>query len=763
MLQKIAHLLTRKPKKVVMIALLLMLPSLLGYIGTRVNYDILSYLPQDLPASRGEQLLEEPFHMAATSMLIVEGMPAGYSDRLVNEIKALPGVSNALWISNLMGIQMPVRMIPENFRDMFFSGNSTMMIIQYKNSGASDETIEAIEQIRALCNERCFLAGFSVVSKDLQDIMARDLPMFVGCAVLLGLAALMVCLESTVLPFVLIISIAISVVYNMGSNIFLGEISFITKAIAAVLQLGVTVDYSIFLYHRYVAERVNYVDNRDAMTQAILAAFRALSGSSLTTVAGFLALCFMRMTLGRDLGIVMVKGVILGVTTVVLVLPSLLLLFDKQIERHRHRILLPDLSRVNEFLIRHHIVMVLLLLLIIPVAVYSSNRTGYFYKVDETMPEGTPSIVSNDKLKKDFDMASSHFIVMRDDLTASRMGALERDMEELPGISSVISYHKVLGAGIPSFFVPDAVTDMLRQDGYQLLMINSTYGAATPEIAEQLEQMQEVLNRYDPEAMITGEGAMYQGMIETSVVDIQVTNLISAAAIFLIVGLTFQSISVPAVLVAAIELAIQINQGVSYFRGVDIFYLSPIIISSIQLGATVDYAILMTSRFQEELRAGKSRTEALRIAADTSDASIITSALVLFSATLGVSTVSSIDLIGTICTMLARGAVISAVISLFFLPALLYVCEPLFNVTSLHWRTIPGGAPAADAPAPETVSADIPAPVSSADIPAPEAYPDSAPRTLAPEARSAPPEKISLEKSAPEAYPGTDAETVIAE
>ena len=349
MLQKIAHLLTRKPKKVVIIALLLMLPSLLGYIGTRVNYDILSYLPQDLPASRGEQLLEEPFHMAATSMLIVEGMPAGYSDRLVNEIKALPGVSNALWISNLMGIQMPVRMIPENFRDMFFSGNSTMMIIQYKNSGASDETIEAIEQIRALCNERCFLAGFSVVSKDLQDIMARDLPMFVGCAVLLGLAALMVCLESTVLPFVLIISIAISVVYNMGSNIFLGEISFITKAIAAVLQLGVTVDYSIFLYHRYVAERVNYVDNRDAMTQAILAAFRALSGSSLTTVAGFLALCFMRMTLGRDLGIVMVKGVILGVTTVVLVLPSLLLLFDKQIERHRHRILLPDLSASTIF------------------------------------------------------------------------------------------------------------------------------------------------------------------------------------------------------------------------------------------------------------------------------------------------------------------------------------------------------------------------------------------------------------------------------
>lgn len=689
MLEQIAHRLTRKPRLVMMIAVALMIPSILGYVGTRVNYDILSYLPHDLPAYQGEQLLEEPFHMAATSMLIVEGMPAGYSDRLVNEIKELPGVSNALWISNLMGIQMPIKMIPENFRDLFFSGNATMMIIQYKNAGSSNETIEAIEQIRALCNERCFLAGFSVVSKDLQDIMARDLPLFVGCAVLLGLAALGVCLESSVLPFVLIISIAISVVYNMGSNIFLGEISFITKAIAAVLQLGVTVDYSIFLYHRYVAERPNYDDKRDAMTQAILAAFRSLTGSSLTTIAGFLALCFMRMTLGRDLGIVMVKGVMLGVTTVVLVLPSLLLLFDERIERHRHPTLLPDLSKVNAFLIRHHVALVVLLVLIVPVAIYGSNHTGFFYKVDDTMPEGTPSIVSNDKLKTEFDMASSHFIVMRDDLSASRMAALEAELEAVPGISSVVSYHKVLGAGIPSFFVPRAVTDMLKQEGYQLLMVNSTYSAATDEVGVQLDQMQAVLERYDPEAMVTGEGAMYQGMIETSIVDIQVTNIISAAAIYLIVALTFQSVSIPAVLVAAIELAIQINQGISYFKGADIFFLSPIIISSIQLGATVDYAILMTSRFQEELRAGKDRAEAILIAANTSDASIITSALVLFCATLGVSFVSSIGMIGALCTMLARGAVISAIICLFFLPALLYTFEPVFAKTTRNWRAAP--------------------------------------------------------------------------
>ena len=698
MLEKIAHWLTRKPALVLTIAVLLMIPSALGYVATRVNYDILSYIPADLPASRGEKLLEDPFNMAATNMLIVEGMPAGYANDLVHAIKNVEGVSNALWVSNLVGVQLPVEMIPAQFRDMFFSGDATMMLIQYDHPGASNETMRAIDDVRKLCNEKCFLAGFSVVTKDTRDIMEGELPYFVGFAVLLALVSLSLCLESTVLPFVLMMSIGIAVVYNLGTNVLLGEISFLTKAIAAVLQLGVTVDYSIFLYHRYVAERPNYADRRDAMAQAVVAAFRSLSGSSMTTIAGFLALCFMRMTLGRDLGVVMAKGVVLGVTTVVLVLPSFLLLFDHWIERHRHRVLIPNFHGVNALILRHYRLLVVLMVLLAVPSVYASSRAGVYYQIDDSLPQDIASIVSNNKLKTEFDMATSHFIVLRDDLNAAQMSDIEKRLENLPGITSVVSYHKMLGSGLPDFFIPSSLKEMLKQGGYQLLMVNSSYQTATEQIQRQMQDMDAILQTYDPDAMITGEGALYQGLIDTSGPDIRLTNFLSVAAIFLIILLTFQSLSVPLVLVATIELAIQINQSIAYFTGTENFFLAPVIISSIQLGATVDYAILMTSRFQEELRAGKSRMEAIRIAADTSDASIITSALVLFSATLGVSFITTIDLIGTICIMLARGAVISAVISLFFLPALLYVCEPLFNVTSLHWRTVPGPKSVATSP-----------------------------------------------------------------
>ena len=689
MVEKIAHKLTRKPKLVALIALLMLIPAIIGYAATRINYDILSYLPQDLPSSQGEQLLEEPFHMAATSMLIVENMPAGYTNRLIQDIKEVPGVSSAIWISNLVGIQVPVEMIPANFRDMFFSGKATMMLIQYDHAGASDETMEAIEQVRRVCNENCFLAGFSVVVKDTRDVMDSELPIFVGLAVLLALAAMSVTLESTVLPFVYLASIGMAVVYNFGSNIFLGEISYITKAIAAVLQLGVTMDYSIFLYHRYEEEREHYDDKRDAMTQAIIAAFRSLSGSSLTTIAGFLALCFMRLTLGRDIGIVMAKGVVLGVATVILVLPSLVLIFDKQIDKHRHKTLIPSFDRVNSFIIRRRVPIVVLTLVLFLPAVYAQRHAEIYYKLDESLPRDLPSIISNEKLKNDFDMATSHFVVLRDDISASDMNELETRMEAVPGITSVVSYHSMLGTGIPDFFVPSEVKDMLRQEGYQLMMINSSYEPATDQVARQLDQMNEIIFHYDPEAMVTGEGAMYRDLIDTSSVDFQITNYISIAAIFLIIAFVFRSVTVPLVLVATIELAIFINQGCCYFLGTEIPFIAPTIISCVQLGATVDYAILMTSRFQEELRSGKSREEAIRIAASSSDASIVTSALVLFCATLGVSFVSSIDLIGSICVMLSRGALISALVSIFLMPAVLYVCEPVFSKTGLNWRNAP--------------------------------------------------------------------------
>ena len=686
MVEKIANWLTRKPKLVALAAVLLLIPSLIGYAATRINYDILSYLPEELESSQGERLLEEPFQMAATSMLIVEDMPAGYTNSLIQEIKAIDGVSNAIWISNLMGIQIPTDMIPANFRDMFFAGKATMMIIQYSHPGASDETMECIEQVRRVCNEKCFLAGFSVVIKDTRDLMDSELPMFVGLAVVLALAAMLLTLESTVLPFIFLSSIGFAVIYNFGSNILLGEISYITKAIAAVLQLGVTMDYSIFLYHRYEEERANYEDNRDAMAAAIVAAFRSLSSSSVTTIAGFLALCVMRLTLGRDIGVVMAKGVVLGVATVILVLPSLVLIFDRQITKHKHKSLLPSFDGVNSFTLRHHkAVMAVFLLLFLP-AYYAQSHAGIYYKLDESLPRDLPSIVSNEKLKDDFDMATSHFILLRDDLNPAEMTDIETRLENLQGITSVVSYHKMLGTGIPDFFIPDTVKDMLKQGGYQLMMVNSSYSPATDAVSAQLDEMNAVLKPYDANAMITGEGAMYRDLIDTTAVDFVVANYLSIACIFLIVAWAFKSLSIPAVLVATIELAIFLNQGFCYFSGTSTPFIAPTIISCVQLGATVDYAILMTSRFQEELQSGKSRMEAIRIAADSSDASIITSALVLFCATLGVSFVSSIDLIGAICIMLARGALISACICLFVMPAVLYVCEPVFQKTTLHWR-----------------------------------------------------------------------------
>lgn len=709
MIQKIAHGLTRKPKLIALIAVLLLIPSALGFVSTRINYDILSYLPQDAESSRGEKLLEEPFKMAATSMLIVEDMPAGYSNQLLQQIQDIPGVSNAIWVSNMVGIQIPTDFIPADLRDMFFSGDATMMIIQYDHPGASDETMEAIDQVRSVCNSKCFLAGFSVVIKDTRDVMDSELPIFVGLAVLLALVAMSVTLESTVLPFIFLASIGLAIIYNFGSNIFLGEISYLTKAIAAVLQLGVTMDYSIFLYRRYEEERENYEDKRDAMANAIVAAFSSLSGSSLTTIAGFLALCFMRLTLGRDIGIVMAKGVMLGIATVILVLPSMVLIFDKQIDKHKHRTLIPSFDKINVRILKHRWVFVGLTLVMFLPAIYAQNHAGIYYKLDESLPQDLPSIVANEKLKDDFDMATSHFVLLRDDVSATDMNKMENAIKNVPGITSVLSYHSMLGAGIPEFFVPDEVRTMLKQGGWQMMMVNSKYATASEAVSNQLKQMRSIIKQYDPNGLITGEAAMTNDLIETSAVDFNVTNYISIAAIFLIIACVFQSISIPVVLVGTIELAIFINQGVPYFTGTDIPFIAPTIISCVQLGATVDYAILMTTRFQEELRGGKSRDEAIHIAATSSDPSIITSSLVLFCATLGVSFVSSIDLIGTICVMLARGALISAAISIFIMPSVLSVCEPLFNKTTRYWRITPPVKPSRVAKALQSAAEKLPA------------------------------------------------------
>ena len=682
-----AHLLTRRPKLVVAVALLLLIPSLIGMAATRINYDILTYLPPELDSSKGEALLEEPFHDAATSMLIVEGMPPRYTDDLLRSIKEVPGVSNAVWLSNLVGIQIPTEMIPAQLRDVFFSEDSTMMIIQYDMPGASQETMEAISKVRSLCNERCFLAGFSVLIKDTRDLVDEELPFYILLAVVLSLVAMSFTMESWLLPIAFLASIGIAIVYNFGTNIFLGEISYITKAIAAILQLGVTMDYSIFLYKRYEEELPNFSDPRDAMARAIEAAFASLSGSSLTTIAGFLALCFMQLLLGRDIGIVMAKGVVLGVATVILVLPAILLTFDRQIGKYRHRILMPNFEGINRFVIRHKRVFTALFLLLFIPAVYAQNHTQVYYKLDEALPQDMPSIVATNKLKDEYNMASTHFVIVDDNLDSSQMKEMCARIKELDGIETLISYDDLLSPAIPEFFIPQELKDMCKQDGLQLMMINSRYPAASDEVAAQLTQLTALVKSYDPNAYITGEAALTDDLIKTASVDFRVTNYISIAAIFLIVAIVFKSVTVPIILVATIELAIFINQGIPYFAGTVIPFITPTVIGCVQLGATVDYAILMTTRFREEIQKGRSREEAMLTAAAASDGSIITSSLVLFCATLGVGLVSKIEIISNICLMLSRGALISALVSIFIMPSVLTVCEPLIAHTSYQWRS----------------------------------------------------------------------------
>ena len=687
MLEKIANKLTRKPKLVILIATLLLIPSILGAALTRINYDILSYLPQDLDSAKGEALLEEPFHMAATTMLIVEDMPPEYTNRLLEQVKEVPGVSGALWVSDLIGIQFPQEMLPQDLRDVFFSDHATMLIVQYEQPGASETTMKAIDEVRKLCNQNCFLAGFSVFIKDTKDLITKEMPLYVLMAVILSAIAMCVMMDSWLLPVALLLSIGLAVIYNFGTNIFLGQISFITQAVAAVLQLGVTMDYSIFLFDRYMEELPHYEDKRDAMASAVVAAFKSVSGSSLTTVAGFLALCFMRLTLGRDIGIVMAKGVVLGVATVILVLPSILLQMDKGIQKFHHKCLKPDMAGVNAFIVRHRKGFVILFALLFVPAVNANNHTQVYYKLDESLPQDMPSIVSNNKLKNDFNMASTYFIVMEDGLGHGEMAEMEEAIESIPGITSVAAYDKFLPAGIPDFFIPDAIKDIYKKDGYQMLMVNSGYVTASDEVALQLEQLNALVKSYDPGAYITGEPAMTADLITTADVDFQVTNYLSIIAILIFVDITFKSLSIPILLVATIELAIFINQGIPYFSGTVIAFVAPTVISCVQLGATVDYAILMTTRFQEELQNGHDRLEAIQLAANSSDISILTSALVFFCATIGVAAVSTMDIVKDICMMLSRGAVISAFVSIFILPSVLAVFEPFIAKTTLHWRT----------------------------------------------------------------------------
>lgn len=666
------------------IALLLLIPSAFGALKTAVNYDILSYLPQNLDSTQGEKVLESTFHDAATSMLVIDNMPSKDVTALKEKIKQVDGVNSVAWVDDIADISVPKEMLPQVLKSAFYSDKSTLMLVTYDGSSSSSETLTALGNVKKLLNKQCFLSGFSAIIKDTKDLSDQEMPIYVVLAVVLSLAAMMLCLESWVLPVVFILGIFFAVVYNFGTNIFLGQISYVTKAIAAILQLGVTMDYSIFLINRYDEEKPKFSDRRDAMAQAIQNTFLSLSGSSLTTVAGFFALCFMRLTLGKDIGIVMMKGVILGVITTVTVLPALILQFDKPIHKYTHRNLLPSFALGSDFLIKHRRVFISAALLLIIPATWSQAHTQMYYNLDRSLPKTLDSIVATDKLKNQFNMLSTHFLIVDDKMPSYQMENMVDEIKKQDGVKDVLAYDDIIGPAVPDDFIPQSIKDICKKDGRQLVMINSRYRTAEDQENLQIAKISAIAKKYDPTSQLTGEGALTKDLIEIADVDFKVTNYISILCILLIVGIVFKSFSIPFLLTAIIELAIFINLGIPYFTGTVIPFISPTVIGCVQLGATVDYSILMTTRFQEELKAGHDRLEAIKIASNTSFKSIITSALVFFCATSGVAMISKIEIISSICSMLARGAIISALIIILILPAVLYVTEPFVSKTSFN-------------------------------------------------------------------------------
>lgn len=686
MLTLFAKWITKRPKLILAVATLLLLPAFYGADTTRINYDVLSYLPRDKESVQGQDILESTFHNAATSMIIFDNMPEKDVLKLQDQIKELHGVNDVISIRDGIGVGVPKEFLPKELREAFFSAHGTILMVKYEEAAASEQTMENIAQIRSMTGKQCFITGLSVFLADLKNLVLSEMPKYMVLAGLLSWIVLTLCIESWVLPIIFLVGIFYGIAYNFGTNLWLGQISYITQAIASILQLAVTTDYSIFVIHRYDEEKQKHADNKDAMASAVVSAFTSLAGSSLTTIAGFGSLCFMNFTLGRDIGVVMMKGVVFGVLTCVTILPALILLFDGPIHKYTHRTLIPEFHRLTDFIMRHRKTAILIFLIAFLPALFFQSQTKIYYNIDESLPKDLPSNVANAKLKKDFNMATSHFIIVREDIPAYRMKDMLRQIERVDGVKNVMGYDKMIGPSIPESFIPNKLKDAFRKDGLQMVMVNSYYKPATDQVNAQLDSIQQIIKSYDPEGLITGEAPLTKDLADTVNVDIKVTNLLSILAIFIIVAIAFRSISVPVILVGCIELAIFINMGLPYVFGHSIPFVSPIVIGAIQLGATVDYSILMSTRFQEELKLGKDKAEAIRITTKESAKSIITSALVFFAATTGVVFLTSMDIIKSICEMLARGAIISAVVILFILPPLLYVAEGIINKTSYNWK-----------------------------------------------------------------------------
>lgn len=672
---------------ILILSIILLIPAVWGYVNTRINYDVLTYLPEDIETMQGQEIMTNDFGIGAFSMLMVDGMEDKEIVKLKEKVEKVDGVENVLWYDSLADISVPQSVLPSKLYDEYNTEDGTMMAVFFKDGTSSDETMKAITEIRKITGEQCFLSGMSAIVEDTKELAEKETPLYVLIAVALSALVLAITMESIFVPVLFLLSIGIAIVYNLGTNVFFGEISYITKALAAVLQLGVTMDYSIFLMHSYQEQQVRYNGDKErAMAHAISQTFSSVIGSSVTTVAGFIALCFMSFTLGKDIGIVMAKGVIFGVLVCVTVLPSMILCCDKLIEKTKHKPLLPDIGRISDKVTKRYVIYVVAFVIILFPAIYGNNHTGVYYNLDESLPKDLPSVIANTKLKEDYNMNTTHMILVDSSVAGSDVKKMSQEIEKVDGVKWVLGLDNLVGSGVPADMLPESVTGMLKNDKYQLLMVNSTYKVASNKVNKQIEEIDKILDKYDKSAMLVGEGPLTKDLINITDTDFKRVSAVSIGIVFVIILLLFKSVTIPVILVGVIEFAIFVNMGIPFYTGTKLPFVASIVIGTIQLGATVDYAILMTTRYQRERSRGAGKFDAITTAHKFSAQSIIVSALSFFAATIGVGLYSNIDMISSLCILMARGALISMVVVVLILPSLFMVFDKIIVKTSKGFR-----------------------------------------------------------------------------
>lgn len=684
---KVGKMIVKFRVPILILSIILLIPAVWGYVNTRINYDVLTYLPEDIETMQGQEIMTNDFGIGAFSMLMVDGMEDKEIVKLKEKVEKVDGVENVLWYDSLADISVPQSVLPSKLYDEYNTEDGTMMAVFFKDGTSSDETMKAITEIRKITGEQCFLSGMSAIVEDTKELAEKETPLYVLIAVALSALVLAITMESIFVPVLFLLSIGIAIVYNLGTNVFFGEISYITKALAAVLQLGVTMDYSIFLMHSYQEQQVRYNGDKErAMAHAISQTFSSVIGSSVTTVAGFIALCFMSFTLGKDIGIVMAKGVIFGVLVCVTVLPSMILCCDKLIEKTKHKPLLPDIGRISDKVTKRYVIYVVAFVILLFPAIYGNNHTGVYYNLDESLPKDLPSVIANTKLKEDYNMNTTHMILVDSSVAGSDVKKMSQEIEKVDGVKWVLGLDNLVGSGVPADMLPESVTGMLKNDKYQLLMVNSTYKVATDKVNKQIEQIDKIMDKYDKGAMLVGEGPLTKDLINITDTDFKRVSAVSIGIVFVIILLLFKSVTIPVILVGVIEFAIFVNMGIPFYTGTKLPFVASIVIGTIQLGATVDYAILMTTRYQRERSRGAGKFDAITTAHKFSAQSIIVSALSFFAATIGVGLYSNIDMISSLCILMARGALISMVVVVLILPSLFMVFDKIIVKTSKGFR-----------------------------------------------------------------------------